>query len=76
MTNKTYTYRTQAEVDAALTVLGAPTKYTVVIAGVVTPQAVNYTLKGAVAEVETHRRVHGASGMVLDAITGLIVYAA
>jgi glutamine synthetase adenylyltransferase len=71
---KRYTYRTQADIDASLNAKGVSTHYTVLLAGVTTPQATNYTLEGARYEVDSHLRVNGTPGMVLCVPTGEIVY--
>ena len=71
-----YTYRTQQEIDADLTATGNPTVYTVIIAGVTRPMGRNFTLTGAIVEVNTYKNALHVSGIVVDTRTNEIAYSA
>ena len=71
-----YTYRTQQEIDSELTAMGNPTVYTVIIAGVTRPMARNFTLTGAIVEVNTYKNALQLSGIVVDTRTNEIAYSA
>jgi len=74
MNFKKYTHRTEADVNASLNSKGVATNFTVVIAGKPFAGSTNHTLKTATVEVNTHFKVFGTPGMVINAASGEIVY--
>ena len=73
---KAYTYRTEEDMNSSLNALGVATTFTVVAAGY--PKASGsktHTMLSAKAELIAYLAAFDAPGMILNSITGEIVFA-